>query len=230
MSVVRKYTFDTEFDAAGAVVRAPKPKKKYYKPEDVEAARAEARAEGEASALAAAERDTAAAVAAVAERLDALIGRLDAESRALRREAVDLALAAAKTAAGAALARFPEEAVISLFSELADHLRQAPRVEVEARADADAVRRRLEDAGAARPGALVVAACDDGAPGDVRIVWEDGLAARRAEDALAAIREAAQRWLVTTAAEAGRADDGGAEAATLSLFDAGELEDPDADG
>lgn len=235
MASVRRYLFETEFAADGAVLHAPAPRKTVYTHEDVEAERAAARAEGEASALAAAERDTAAAVAAVAERLGVLVTRLDAESKALREEAVDLALAAATCVAGAALSRFPEDSVIALFRDVAEHLRAAPRVEVEARADAQAVRAQLERAGALAgfEGALAVVEADDGAPGDVRIAWREGMAAQRAHDALALIREAAARWLA--AADAGTGEAASSETAAepdaaLNLFNNADLEWDHADG
>ncbi len=229
MPSVRKYTFETVFAADGGVLHAPEPRRKVYTHDEVEAERAAARAEGEASALAAAERETAAAVAVVADHLATLVARLDGESQALRREAVDLALAAGKCVGGAALTRFPEDTVIALFRDVADHLRAAPRVEIVAHADAASVRARLEAAGAQAgcADALAVVETKDGAPGDVRIAWREGLATRDAENALTLIRDAAVRWLAAAAsdAEADAPPDG-----ALSLFDRGDLDWDQADG
>ncbi len=218
MDPVRKFTFDTEFDVAGRVVRAPVREKKHFTKEDVEAARQEGYAAGEASALAAAEAEIAAVLAQFVAALQAVQARLDHESHALRREAVDVALAAARIAAGEALARFGDAVVLGLFDEVADHLRAAPRVAVCVGGDeqGDKLRNHLEQAAEAAgcAAALRVTQDEAGAPGDVAIAWEAGSVDRALTDILADIRAAAERWLTAQAAGLDTP-----HAAQLSLFD-----------
>lgn len=220
MSVARKYTFDTEFGSGGKIIRAPEKEKKHFSAEEVETARAEGREEGEASAMAAAQQQTAAAVAAVGEQLAAIHARLDSESQTLRREAVDLALTAARTIADGALSRFPEAPILAVFKDLAELLRAEPRINISLGGDAEAVRACLETAArdAGCDGAVVVTENAEGAPGDAVIRWSAGAVEQTLAERLAAVRAAAERWLHAEAA--GEQPSGDAGVTQLSLFDA----------
>src|SRR5512134_766204 len=103
MNEVRKYAFDTEFAPDGEIMREP-PKR--ITPEEVQSASSEGYERGKQDALAQAERRTAAALEAIADAASAVLTRLEVESQAMRTEAAQVALAAARKIAGAALDGF----------------------------------------------------------------------------------------------------------------------------
>jgi len=205
MTAVRKFTFDTVFTRDGEVTQAPRAERLTYKRDEVEVIKKDMFAQGERSAVAEAERRTAAALEAVT----ALVGNFNTALSTLRTDAVELSFAAARAAADTALNEYPEEALAGLFTECLEALRSAPRIVVSAPADTlDAVRTRLTAvaASAGLDGVISVEAGD----GPARIEWRDGAAAIDPEDALARAREAAMRWLMAQ-------DDADSQ---LNLFDA----------
>jgi len=190
MTAVRKFMFDTVFTPDGKVTHAPKAERLTYKRDEVEEIRKEMFAEGERSAVAEAERRTAAAL----EAITALLRTFDTVVSSLRTDAVELSLAAARAAADTAINQYPEEALAGLFTECLEALRGAPRIVTTAPPDTlDAVRARLTTlaATAGLDGVISVEAGD----GPARIEWRDGAAEINPEDALARAREAAMRWL-----------------------------------
>ena len=114
----QKFTFDNRFDddrsAAGAALR----RKQSFSSDDVEAARTSGYDEGRRSADIRANEALAASIGQVAAALTQAVGAVDQEIEAIRAEAAQLALAAARKLAGAALAHAPE-------AEIADALRAA---------------------------------------------------------------------------------------------------------
>jgi flagellar assembly protein FliH len=114
----RKFTFDTRFDdehpGAGAHLR----RKPSFSSEDIEAARTNGYDQGRQTAEVRAAEALAASIGQVAAALGQIISALDAEIETMRADAAQLALAAAKKLAGAALAHAPE-------AEIADALRAA---------------------------------------------------------------------------------------------------------
>lgn len=127
MSNVRRYAFDTEFAPDGAIVSAaPRP----LTPEEVEAERQAAYRKGAQDALAQAERDTAAALQALADAASAVVTRLDAESKSMREEAARVAMAAARKIAGAALDAYGQERAAAAVEAAMDALRHQPRLVV----------------------------------------------------------------------------------------------------
>ena len=100
----RPFAFDTEFDAAGQIVRpstwqAPK---RSYAPAEVEALVAQARLEARQQALNEVEALRANALAALAQSVAQAMGGLTALANAHREEAADMALTAARVIAGSA--------------------------------------------------------------------------------------------------------------------------------
>lgn len=206
MTQIRKFVFDTEFDAQGRVLRQGGVGKLAFTPEELEAAKRAARAEGERAATAQAERAAAEALARIAAALAAILARLDQESARLKCEAVDLGLAAARALAREALAAKPEAAAAALIAEMADELRAAPRIVIRlAGAAADAVRPRLQAvaAEAGLTGSLVLETAA-GPAGDCTIEWGEGAVARATEAGLARLDEIARRWLAHECAQGGQ--------------------------
>ena len=103
------FTFDTEFDAAGVVVRpsAFRPVKRAFTPNEVEALVAQARLEARTEALAETETLQAMALSTIAQALTDAVPVLTQVAQTHREQAAELALAAARVVASAALERFP---------------------------------------------------------------------------------------------------------------------------
>lgn len=193
-SAARPFTFDTVFEGGRTI--APPRAKTAYTADEVQAARAEGEAAGLNSAVARAEEAQAAALKSmegvVRSALDAL-ARVAHEHRAA---SADLALACAKSIAGAALERLPEAAVLSAFEGLAAEVDAQPRLTVRV-APGDLARTQPAlEALAARtghPGRLTVSADPALAPaafgfdwGEGRCAFDPAAAAARVEAALAA--------------------------------------------
>jgi flagellar assembly protein FliH len=178
MGEVRKYAFDTEFAPDGTVLRdVSAGVRARLTAQEVEAERAAAFRAGQQDSLAAAERASAEAAQAIVLAAQSLLARLDEETRLLRREAAEAALATARAIAGAALEEFGEARAAAAASAAMEMLPMQPRFIVRvASALADGVRTRLEAAAQehAFAGALLVRGEDGLAKGDVAIDWSDG--------------------------------------------------------
>lgn len=175
MAQIRKFAFETEFAADGAIINAG-PKK--LTPEEIEAERAHAYARGKLDATAQAERETAAALQALADAASAVLTRLDAESRAMRAEAARIALLAARKIAGEALDAFGVERAAAAIEAAMDALRHQPRLVVRLSPEAaESLKPRIEEMTAthAYAGAVLVRAQPDLRNGDVVIDWSDGV-------------------------------------------------------
>jgi flagellar assembly protein FliH len=122
----RPFTFDTVFDGVN-VIPAPRPKRAYT-PDEVQAARAEAYAEGERSALAQTEAAAAAALGQVSAAAAQALTHLTRIAHEHRAAAADLALAVGRKIAGAALDAFPEAPAAAALAVLARDLDVTPRL------------------------------------------------------------------------------------------------------
>ncbi len=154
-----KFSFDTVFDGDGDVVSAPVRRKPFYTAPEVEQARAEAFAEGRAAAQDEAAREQARCLEAIRADIARAMGALAQAAHDHRTGAAELALAAARKIADAALERFPtapaEAALQALLVEIAGH----PRLLVRA---PEAVAEALQ-------GLLAAAAEQAGYPGQVAV-------------------------------------------------------------
>lgn len=182
MSTVRKYAFDTEFAADGAVVRASTTR---LSPEAVEAERKAAYERGKQDVMALAERESAAALAQIAQATNAILSRLDNESNILRADAAQLAMAAARKIAGAALDQFGADRVASAIEATMDMLRHQPRLVVKLAPEAaEILKPRIEAMAEAHAyaGAILVRAEPNLRGGAVAIDWSDGVIALDPDD------------------------------------------------
>ena len=106
-SAPRKFAFDTEFGASGEIAYvAPRPKRSFT-PEEVEAIREQARAEGERTALTSITAQQMAAISEISGACSQALSSLAAVAHRHREGAAELALACGRAIAGAALERFP---------------------------------------------------------------------------------------------------------------------------
>jgi flagellar biosynthesis/type III secretory pathway protein FliH len=188
MTASRAYAFDTVFDEDGAVLREGT-HGRLYSWEDVERERQAAHAAGREDEANRAARDTAAALAQIAAAARDIAARYGDDRRAVMADAAQLALAAARKAAGAALDRFGETRVSAALEEAFDAFVSAPRVVLRVAPVLTEARERLE--GIARDhgfdGALVVRADPAVRLGDVVIDWGEGAIAHDSADAITRI-------------------------------------------
>lgn len=201
------FSFDTEFDASGVVVQASafRPAKRAYAPNEVDALVAQARLEARNEALAESESLQAMALSAIGEALTAALPALTNIARAHREQSAELALAAARVVAAAALDRFPAGPLQAALEALGQEIDSSPRLVVRTGQLDDANRARIEKlcADAGFSGAVAFREDPGLPPASFQLEWADGRAEFDADAAFARMGEALDSAL---AAEAGHAE------------------------
>lgn len=201
------FVFDTEFDASGVVLQASafRPAKRAWTPAEVEALLAEARLEARNAALAEAESLQAVALSAIGEALTAAVPALTRIAIAHREQSAELALAAARVVAAAALDRFPAGPLQAALEALGQEIDASPRLVIRAGGLDDANRTRIEGLCADAGFSGVVAFREDAdlPPAAFQLEWADGRAAFDPDAAFVRMREALDSAL---AAESGHAE------------------------
>ncbi len=175
MGEVRKYAVTTEFAPNGAILRAAPPA---LTPEQIDAKCAAAYEQGKADAVAEAERRAAAALEGLGDTASTLLSKLESESRAMRAEAAQIALAAARKIASAALDAFGAERAALAIEAAMDALRHQPRLLVKLAPDtAETLKTRIDALREthAYGGAVLVRPDPNLRAGDISIDWSDGL-------------------------------------------------------
>jgi flagellar assembly protein FliH len=189
-----KFTFDTEFRADSDVVSASARarQKKTMTTEEIEALIARAQQEGAQSAQVRATEKINQTVAALTITLRAALDQSHAEIEALRQEAAQLALAAARKIASAALAALPAGDVEAALREAMHHAIGEPRVTLRAAPEVIAALQERVESIAHEEGydGRVLIAADPALQGaDCRIEWRGG-GSERSEAAIEAALEA----------------------------------------
>jgi flagellar assembly protein FliH len=201
------FVFDTEFDASGVVVQASafRPTRRAWTPAEVDALLAEARQEARDAALAEAESVQAMALSAIGEALTAAVPALTRIAIAHREQSAELALAAARVVAAAALDRFPAGPLQAALEALGQEIDASPRLVIRSGQLDDANRGRIERLCADAGFSGVVAFREEPGlpPAAFQLEWADGRAAFDPDAAFARMREALDSAL---AAEAGHAE------------------------
>ena len=195
----RPFTFDTVFDG-DRVIAAPKPKRAFT-PEEVEAVRAQAYAEGQRCAVAQGEAQAAQALREAAAAMRAAFVHLSDVAHGHRTESAALALACARKIADAALEQFPEQPALAALEALSRELDAQPRLLVRAASgDVERLRTALEQAAESLGFAgLVVVKADPALPrAAFSFDWGEG---RAAFDPVAAAARVAQALETALAAE-----------------------------
>jgi flagellar assembly protein FliH len=187
-----KFTFDTVFEPDGRVTAPARPQKT-FSIEELEAARAEAYAKGEQSALAIAQHGQALAVRELADAARTALDALASVAHDHRAGSAKLALAAARKIADAALERFPEAPLDAALQALLREVEAAPKLILRCAPDRlEAMQAALNQAAASSgyPGQIV--ARDDPALPRAAFVldWGDGSAAFDPEQAAARVAQA----------------------------------------
>jgi flagellar assembly protein FliH len=194
LSPHRKFTFDTVFDGDGVVSYAATRPKRAFSPDEVEQVRNQAFAEGERSAVVRAEEAAAASLADIARSTRTALGALAHLAHEHRTACAELALACARTIAGAALERFPQAPAQAALQSLAREIEAAPKLAVRTAPDmVERLQAALDVTAQACgfPGQIVVKG-DPALPdaafvldwGDGRAAFDPTQAAERVTDAL----------------------------------------------
>jgi flagellar assembly protein FliH len=221
VAVVRKFTFDNDFDAPRAAAPEPEPEivvedlppppppAPTFSEEELQAAVDEARrtalaegqAKGKADATAQNERQTAAALNAIGQHFAKIDGEVKAASEQLRETSLELSLAMVRRL-------FPEfarqhglEEVKELLGRCLDNLRTEPRFTVKVATDqAEVLKNEVEALAQSRgfEGRIVVAADESLKPGDCRIEWSQGGMIRSADEIWKAIEAAMEQALISS--------------------------------
>lgn len=189
----RKFSFDTVFDDRGGVAYTAPRVKKSFTPEEVEAAKAQAFAEGERSAVARAEQEAAHALAEVAHAVQQAFGTLAQVAHEHREGSAMLALACSRKIADAALAHFPEAPIAAALEALAREVEAQPRIFVRVSPELEERTQQALENVAAQIGfqGQIVARADGAmAPAAFTFDWGDGRAAFDPDGAAQRVAEA----------------------------------------
>lgn len=203
----KAFFFDTEFDAGGEVVRGSswRPTKRAWTQGEVEALVAQASVEARETALAEIASIQAMALSSIGQALEAAAPALTQIAQAHREQSAELAMAAARVVAAAALDRFPEAPLQAALEALGQEIDASPRLVIRTGDLTDETRARLQQLGADAGFSGIVAFRDEPGlpPAAFRLEWADGRADFDPADAFARMAEALNSAL---AAEAGHAE------------------------
>jgi flagellar assembly protein FliH len=189
----RPFAFDTVFDDAGSIAYAPPVRRKHFTAEEVEAARQQGFAEGERSALARSEAAAADALADLAHATRLALGALQGIAHEHRVQSAELALAAARKIADAALGRFPDAPVAAALETMAREIEAQPRLMVRVAPELLERTQAVLDHTAEAigfAGQILVRAEPGRAPAAFVLDWTDGKAAFDPRDAAARVAAA----------------------------------------
>lgn len=189
----KRFTFDTVFDVSGGVAyQAPKVKRSFT-PEEVEATKVEAYAQGERSAVARAEQHAANALADISRAVQEAFSTLTAVAHEHRSGSALLALAVGRKIADAALERFPEAPASAALVALAREVEAQPRITVRVSADlVERTQAALEETAHAIgfPGQIAARADSNMPPAAFTFDWGDGRASFDPDEATRRVAEA----------------------------------------
>ncbi|CAN5433757.1 hypothetical protein BH10PSE1_BH10PSE1_20400 [soil metagenome] len=204
----RPFTFETEFASDGAITRSGSafvPTKRAYLPAEVEALVAQARLEAREAALAEVESLQAMAMVTIGQAIAAAVPALSGVAQTHREQSAELALAAARVIATAALDKFPVGPLQEALEQLGSDIDASPRLVIRARGLDEAVQAKLQaacvDAGFS---GLVAFRDDPGMPvAAFQLEWADG---RADYDPAEAAERMGEALAAALAAEAGHAE------------------------
>ena len=187
----KRFTFDTVFDDRGGMTAPPRPKKSFT-PEELEAAKAEAYAAGEQSAVAQAEREATLALSQLGQAIHSAFSTLAAVAHEHREGSAMLALACGRAIADAALDQFPQAPAQAALVALAREVEASPKLTVRVAAHlVERTQAALEQTAQAIgfPGQVVARA--EAMPAAAFLLdWGDGRAAFNPDDAAARVTKA----------------------------------------
>ena len=174
-----KFDFGTVFGDGGRVVAQSAPReKKFYTPDEVEAIRARAYGDGEASATARAQMAQAAALQGLADAAHQGLGHVAETVQSYRSVTVQLALVCAQKIAAQALERFPEAPVVAALEALNQEIDTATRLVLYASSPSEELKAAAMEASTYSGFAGQIQFRDKPSlpKGAFEIVWNDGRA------------------------------------------------------
>lgn len=167
MTDYQRFSFDTVFDQQGNVIATPSPRPRTrFSKDELEQARSDGVAEGQANAEAQAAQASAAALAEIAQGLATLLGTLTAETDRLTVEARSLTFETTRMIAGRLIDEQPADHVCQLIEDCLATLHKVPRVIIHV---APTIAGRIEEG-------IQQAARTAGFEGQVEIEPREGLA------------------------------------------------------
>lgn len=172
----KPFSFETEFTPAGDVLGAPKAK--FVTRDEVDKQVLSARAEGEARARQTAEAKGFASVDRLVAHLSPVASQLAQIADALRQEAAELALTAARKIAGEALDKAGTETAAAAIAETVRMLKGDPMVVVQLPPESiPEVERRMDQLRRQGQGLKIAFVANPNArPGDWLVQWGEGSA------------------------------------------------------
>ncbi|MCE7998796.1 MAG: hypothetical protein HEP70_08055 [Rhodobiaceae bacterium] len=208
MTEAIKFTFNEMFDDDVAADNASAPqklaRKSRWTDEEIEALKAEARAEGAADALASVEAQTreanAAALAQIATAASTALSDLAQAKNGVRADAAELAFSVARKLADALLAAQPAKEIEAVIHECLKHLNREPRLVVRINdALVDDIQDSMQQAAAERGMAekMMVVGDPTIALGDCEIEWSDGGVTRSRAELEESAAEIINRYIET---------------------------------
>jgi flagellar assembly protein FliH len=198
MAEPQKFTFDTEFRPEGDLISnaARARQKRVFTQAEIDQMFAKARAEGMKAGQVRAAEATATAIAqlcaTVHESMDTALGQIDA----LREEAAQLALIAARKLAKRAVEEFPQDEVEDALREAIHQAIAEPRIVLRAAPNVIALLKdKIEELAHEQgyEGRIVATADPTIRGGDCRVEWRGGGTERSIEHLEDAIREVIER-------------------------------------
>ena len=201
------FSFDTEFDSLGDVVRASayRPAKRAWTAGEVEALVAQARAEARQTAMSEIESLQAMALSSIGQALSASAPALAQVAQAHREQSAILAMAAARVVCGAVLERYPEAPIQAALEALGQEIDASPRLVIRTGDLTDQTRANIQQLCADAGFSGIVAFRDEPgmAPAAFQLEWADGRAEFDVEATFMRMTEALNS---TLAADAGHSD------------------------
>jgi flagellar assembly protein FliH len=190
MRTAAKYNFDTEFRTDGDLVSGTTRgrQKRSLAQDEIDQMCAEARAEGMSAGEVRAQEAIAAAARRAAVAMAEAFAEMSRSQEALRNEAADIALAAARKLARAALAALPGAEVEAMLREAMHQAIGEPRITLRAAPEvAEAISGQLAEIGHEEgfDGRVQISADPSLKDADCRIEWRGG-GAERAESTIEA--------------------------------------------
>jgi flagellar assembly protein FliH len=192
-----KFTFDTVFSEAAQAVQPGQRTRSSYSSDEVERIRNETFAAAKADAEVQVSALKADAMANIGAGMASLFEQLDATTKTLREESVQLALAVARKLAEASLNAFPLRHVEDILTDCLHKLHREPRLVVRVPAQMSEALQAEVHALADRhgfAGRVVVLPEPSLAGADCRVEWAGGGLERDLSISLAAIEETVGRW------------------------------------
>jgi len=203
-----KFTFDTHFDGPSSHSAIDAPARRNPTAADIERARSEGYAAGfaagDAEAMARADRDVQMAMNELASGAATLIAAMDAKSRSLTADAVQMAVTCARKLAPASIAARPETEIEAVVRDCLSHLNREPHILLRVSASlVDRLKDKVDHMAMERglTGRIILLGEPDMSGGNCVVEWADGGVVRSYEDIESEITKIVARYIETLDAQ-----------------------------